>query len=195
MTEKAIAIQSQTTDLNVGSISLPGTGAKSKLAGSFPLKFDVTKLRAGPITRRDAANIEVERLPYRVLATDILIEGCGWLEVVAQVRTKDLYRQRQDDVEGQQLFQTLNLSEPGTTEDGSAPNEPNWPVIDVYSPEGKFIGARQPMNGWMLCRPKKTAPAGARPRKSMKGAKKTAKKVARAAAAAAASNVTTASDL
>jgi len=167
-TEKAIGIQDQTSSLNVENISIPGTGSTIQLAGSFALKYDVTKQRAGPITRRDAANIKVEHLPYRVLAIDILIEGCGWVEVVAQVRSKNLFGRGDASDEGRGI-------EPM---DGGS-GEPCWPIIDVYSPEGKFIGARRPLNAWMLCQPRKVLKS--RPRKSMKGAKKRAKTAARAA--------------
>lgn len=293
-TEKAIAIQEQTSDVNVENIAVPGTGEKIKLAGSFPLKWDVTKQRTGPITRKDAVHLDVERLPYRVLSADILIDGVGWVEVTAQVRTKQLLAPSADPIrtavaanrpqpegeregqeksnlpqsqperpeetlsalerlesltedsdkkptvkqtpsplpEAQESYQYQPQSEPekemtalerlealaedpskkkkmqkqtllppstrtppptpeepGTTEFDIAsewsrprdpwqnqeqePQEPNWPIIDVYSPEGKFIGYRRPLNGWMLNKPRVTAAQKRkRPRKSMKGAKK-----------------------
>jgi hypothetical protein len=192
-TEKAIAIQTQTSDLNVDSIAAPGTGESIKHAGSFELKWDVTKERAGPITARDAVALKVDRLPYRVLAADILIEGVGWVEVVAQVRTRDLFGMppRQDfPVEPEPVEPELEkelsalerLESLGQAPKKRAPlpplptrkeGEPNWPVVDVYSPEGRFIGYRRPMNGWLLNKPKVTAASKrSRPRKSMKGAKK-----------------------
>ncbi|KAI0137406.1 hypothetical protein BJ170DRAFT_60068 [Xylariales sp. AK1849] len=193
-TEKAIAIQEQTSDLNVESIAAPGTGEKTKLAGSFELKWDVTKARAGPITANDAVAIRVERLPYRVLAADILIEGVGWVEVVAQVRTKDLYGmprvldsavdaepvQPEHGKELSSLERLEALMEDPRRKKTSQPpaakrteGEPNWPVVDVYSPEGKFIGCRRPMNGWLNNKPRVTAASTkSRPRKSMKGVKK-----------------------
>ncbi|KAK7755645.1 hypothetical protein SLS62_002255 [Diatrype stigma] len=347
-TEKAIGIQEQTSDVNVENIAVPGTGEKIKLAGSFPLKWDVTKQRTGPITRKDSVHLDVERLPYRVLSADILIDGVGWVEVTAQVRTKQLLAPSADPIraavaaaaaanppqpegegegreerippqsqsepfeeslsafgkafekpettaddaneqeeqmmedtyasqpeeeesdqpqsqpeqpeeplaalerlgaltedpnkqptmkqtpsplaEAQETYQSQYRPEPddGMTalerlealaEDPSKkkkqqrtplsppmrtppptpeepesgfdfatewtrpqdpwqnleqePQEPNWPIIDVYSPEGKFIGYRRPLNGWMLNKPKVTAAQKRkRPRKSMKGAKK-----------------------
>lgn len=218
-TEKAIAVQEQTEEApNVENISVPGTGELIKKAGTFELCHDVTKLRAGPITRREAVGISVDRLPYRVVGIDILIEGCGWVEIVAQVRTRDLFRQtppvksRKVEEEPETdpgRLQSLDLlseaekKEPeaeaktgprkptqGTPErmesldllpddaaDAKATNEPeepagpNWPVVEVFSPNGKFIAARKPLNGWMLNKPKKTS-TKSRPRPSMKGAKK-----------------------
>ena len=259
-TEKAIAIQQQTSELKVDNIAAAGTGQKIKLAGSFQLKYDVTKQRAGPITRKDAVNISVDRLPYRVLAIDLLIEGCGWVEIVAQVRTRHLYNEdaRRDaeterelaerDARANQagpngVLQSLDLSDPAEAEsletaldakqeddsfdpfsalvdvDSKMPTpsrgsiqeapkaaptaparndnaiqpmpweepeepEPNWPVIDVFSPGGKFIGSRQPMNAWLMVQHKAAARKKAlksRPRKSMKGAKKREKAARREA--------------
>ncbi|KAH8677495.1 hypothetical protein BX600DRAFT_129808 [Xylariales sp. PMI_506] len=205
-TEKAIAIQEQKSTLNVDSISAPGTGEKIKHAGSFALKWDVTKERAGPITAKDSVGIKVDRLPYRVLAADILIEGVGWVEVVAQVRTKDLYlepRQKGDsrDHEPEQELSALDrlnaMADGPPKKEQPKPREPianaargdqplNWPMVDVFSPEGKYIGCRKPMNGWLMNKPKITAKTmKSRPRKSMKGAKKMEKMRTRTAAAAA----------
>lgn len=229
-TEKAIAIQTQTGDANVENIAVPETAGKIKLAGSFPLKYDVTKRRAGPITRKDAVGMKVENLPYRVLSIDILIEGCGWVEITAQVRTRELYkpmpkpaastdsgeeqgetletmglstssrpsRTKKFDFAGEEILQDLDLSEPGsrpkpvseekTRDRRRKEPEPqkqeeeqlNWPVVDVYSPEGRFIGSRRPMNAWLLNKVRKTPQTSKqRPRKSMVGAKKREKQAKR----------------
>ncbi|CAK7273107.1 Mitochondrial ribosome small subunit bioproteinsis protein [Sporothrix epigloea] len=194
MTEKAISIQEQTSELRVENIALEGTGEKIALAGSFRLEYDVTKIRAGPITRKDAANISVDRLPYRVVALDLLIEGCGWVEIVAQVRTRDLFnegrqraRTKAETLPKEQitspsgLLQSLDLSEPEEPEEKDieyggpdGKSEIQWPIVDVYSPMGKFIGSRRPLNGWMMAQPKasqKKKSMRARPKKSLKGLK------------------------
>ena len=166
-TGKAIEIQQQTSNINAGNISVPGTGEKIKLAGSFKLQWDVTKKRAGPITRKDAVGIKADRLPYRVLSLDILIEGCGWVEITAQVRAKDLFRPSPPTLPKsrpsskkairagrEEILQELDLSEPDV-EDGTSQHaafgepEPNWPVVDVFSPEGRFVGCRPPLNAWL----------------------------------------------
>lgn len=170
-TEKAIGIQTGTTEKNVLNISAPGTEEKIASAGKFYLKYDVTKARTGPITRKDAAGIKVERLPYRVLGTDILIEGVGWVELAAQVRKPRGYiaEEREDkdgwDFEG----------------NGKGEIDPSWPEIEVFSPEGKFVGQRRPMNAWLMVADKPGGHFKARPRKAMKGAKKTEKRRAREA--------------
>ncbi|KAF2997756.1 hypothetical protein E8E14_005887 [Neopestalotiopsis sp. 37M] len=213
-TDKAVAVQTQASDhVNIDSIAAPGTGDKIKHAGAFALKWDVTKERAGPITAKHSVNIKVDRLPYRVLAADILIEGVGWVEVVAQVRTRDLYVKRapaapseaaaaSDDntaaskpqseltalerldalAEGPSNNKKDKQPRGPRSHDDHGSDEPNWPVVDVYSPEGKFIGCRRPLNGWLLNKPKVTAASKRqRPRKSMKGAKKLEKQRRRAA--------------
>jgi hypothetical protein len=170
-TEKAIAIQKQEQETGVENISLPGTGEKIASAGRFQLKWDVTKKRSGPITAPAAAGLKVDRLAYRVFSTDILIEGCGWVELVCQVRKKQL-----------DPFDAMNRA--GEYNDNHP--EPNfmdsqWPEVEVFSPEGKFISSRRPMNAWLLGGPKKDGSrAKGRPRKSMKGAKKMAKASMRA---------------
>ncbi|KAI0874959.1 hypothetical protein GGS24DRAFT_457457 [Hypoxylon argillaceum] len=203
-TDKAIGIQNQTGEVKVENIALPGTGEKTKHAGSFQLKWDVTKQRTGPLTRKSAVNLDVERLPYRVLSADILIEGVGWVEIVAQVRTKDLFApspeaNREETIEeaeadtevheelsGMERLEALSFGTSKRRQPIPPPaiakelDEANWPIVDVYSPEGKFISCRRPMNGWLLNKPRLTAASHrSRPRKSMKGAKKLEKKLKR----------------
>jgi genetic interactor of prohibitins 3, mitochondrial len=225
-TDKAVALQAQEPGaVNIERVAAPGAAEATRHAGAFPLRWDVTRERAGPITRRDAVGMRVDRLPYRVLAADLLVEGVGWVEVAAQVRTRDLYAPRssngdsralaaseppapteqaeeaQDDDVEEGLSALERLEAVAEAEGGGgagrrtpAPKpkpttegpEPNWPIIDVYSPEGKFIGIRRPMNGWLLNKPRDKATAS-RPRKSMKGVKKAEKKRRREAAAASAS--------
>ncbi|KAI1426358.1 hypothetical protein F5Y12DRAFT_293569 [Xylaria sp. FL1777] len=199
-TEKAIGIQNQTGEVNVENIALPGTGDQTKLAGSYELKWDVTRNRTGPLTRKSAIGLDVGNLPYRVLSTDILIEGVGWVEIVAQVRTKDLFAPKtpmkvEEPVVNPELDNRLSDMErfeamaedtekqrlpiPPPTEQGKEA-EPNWPIVDVYTPEGKFVSYREPMNGWMLNKPRVTAESRrSRPKRSMKGAKKLEKKLRR----------------
>ncbi|KAI0443177.1 hypothetical protein F4803DRAFT_334664 [Xylaria telfairii] len=195
-TDKAIGIQNQTGEVNIENIALPGTGDKTELAGSFELTWDVTRQRTGK--RKYSSLRDMNHLHFEVLSADILIEGVGWVEIVAQVRKRDLYRSRtslekpetevETDVDNSSLSAMERLE--AVAEDKSKkrlpphpPTEqnpeatPNWPIVDVYSPEGKFISCRKPMNGWMLNKPRVTAASRmSRPRKSMKGAKKLEKK-------------------
>jgi len=55
-------------------------------AGVFTLLDDVTTKRNPMLL--DNSPEQVARLPYKVLATDILLEGIGWVELTAQVRNR-----------------------------------------------------------------------------------------------------------
>ncbi|KAH6676059.1 hypothetical protein F5X68DRAFT_157613 [Plectosphaerella plurivora] len=210
-TGKAESFLAQTRPIEgLTNIATPEAAQKMAHAGAFKLRHDVTRARAAPITRSDAIGIKVDKLPYRVLSTDILIEGVGWVEITAQIRLKDLERPQQHT----ELPPPRNqVTEPAKPKDPFAameslladgrggkkqsaaparevrrpepenPKEPelNWPIVDVYSPLGKFIGQRAPMNGWLLNKPLNKNTKG-RPRKSMKGVKKNTKKLAREAA-------------
>ncbi|KAI0181939.1 hypothetical protein GGR52DRAFT_526850 [Hypoxylon sp. FL1284] len=197
-TEKAIGIQDQTSEVNIENIAVAKASEKTKLAGSFEIRWDVTKQRTGPLTRKEAVGLKVEQLPYRVLSADILIEGVGWVEITVQMRNKDLFGKKptsdeqiaEEPQEQRELTALERLEALGedpkkrarprptpAQEPVSEKPELNWPVVDVYSPEGKFISCRRPMNGWILNKPRVTAASRkSRPRKSMKGAKKLEKK-------------------
>lgn len=170
-TEKAIAIQMQERETGVENISLPGTGEKIASAGRFQLKWDVTKQRSGPMTAPAAAGLKVDKLPYRVLSTDILIEGCGWVELVCQVRQKQL--EPSNAMGGRVQNSSGSI--------GSTSAHSQWPEVEVFSPEGKFIASRRPMNAWLYGGPKDSGSrVKGRPRKSMKGVKKMMKASTRA---------------
>ncbi|KAI9666968.1 MAG: hypothetical protein M1831_001473 [Alyxoria varia] len=104
-------------------------------AGTFQLKWDVTKQRAGPLTSKSVANFKPEQLPFKVLSADILIESLGWVELVVQVRRKD-YEPNQEIQD--------------------APDK--YPAVEVSSPNGKYIGVRSPMGAWILNKKKAKKP-------------------------------------
>ncbi|KAK1986679.1 hypothetical protein LZ30DRAFT_581513 [Colletotrichum cereale] len=201
-TEKAVEFQEQTRESHrVPNIAVPDIADKIKLAGRFQLRHDVTKERAGPLTRKEVGGMKVEDLPWRVLATDILIEGCGWVEIVAQVRTKNLFAGCAPFIQDQPVvgtqaepvdpFAKMEKASEGQSlpkvekkKPDTKPDEPHWPVVEVWSPEGRFVDSRLPMNAWLINKsPKKNIKS--RPRKSMKGAKKAARGTKNAAEAAA----------
>ncbi|KAI9766308.1 MAG: hypothetical protein M1839_004923 [Geoglossum umbratile] len=165
-TEKAIGIQTQQRESGVPSIAIPGAGERIASAGKFRLKWDVTKRRAGPITSPTAVGLKVEKLPYRVFSTDILIEGCGWVEVAAQARKKQL----EQDIA---LDPDNSISDGDSCTEGIARERQDiYPEVEVFSPEGEGIGARMPMNAWMMGIGGMASSRRGRPRQSMKGAKK-----------------------
>lgn len=146
-------------------IATAEAGARMTSAGRFKLKWDVTKLRAGPLTRASAVGLKASTLPFQVFSADILLEGIGWVELVAQVRRRarmliQTTRERTGDPIGANKEQDLEIG---------------LPEIEVFSPDGKFVGVRQPMNAWMLGgygSRTKTGQKG-RPRKSMAGTMRT----------------------
>ena len=181
-TEKAIGTQTQTRESGVENIALPGVGEKIASAGTFPLKWDVTKQRTGPITASDAGKIKVEQLPFKVLSTDILIEGCGWVELVAQVRKRynepSRINEEWDSPSESQKESNLPSWDEAVEKDEEK-IDPSWPIVEVFTPEGKFIAQRRPMNAWLHVASKPSVATKGRPRKSMKGMKKKMKVAAR----------------
>lgn len=175
---------------------------------TFELRHDVTAKRAGPLTRKNAVGLKVENLPFRVVAADILIEGVGFVEVVAQMRAKDYYLLQEQDSEShaasalapprpapipsdpfarmQALRRTSsstgNVVEEPVAEVQRDENGPRWPTIDVYAPQGKYyIDSRRPINGWVNNKPLvRPEHRRSRPRRSMKGQKKMEKQKKRA---------------
>ena len=113
--EKANMVGRGERERPVSFVTEENVFAGLKSAGRFGLEWDVTKGRAGPLTARSAVGLKVERLPFKVLSTDILIDGLGWVELVAQVRRLSFPSEGQDD----------------------------FPKVDVFSPEGRFIGTRK----------------------------------------------------
>ncbi|KAK5997054.1 Found in mitochondrial proteome 38-like protein [Cladobotryum mycophilum] len=199
MTEKAIGFQNQTREsVGLENITLPGVGDKMGHAGTFKLRHDVTKKRAGPLTRKNAVGLQVDRLPFRVLSVDILIEGVGYVEVVAQVRARDVEpppktqriprsfepSKREPTASQDPFLQKFGLRRDtvneSIAEEVEVEAEPNWPAVDVYTPEGRFVDSRQPINGWLNNKPRVLPEhKKSRPRRSMKGQKKMGKQLRR----------------
>lgn len=199
-TQKAEALGKGERDLDIPSIVYDDKKGSVKKAAAFRLETDVTKKHAGPLVRKDAAGLKTSKLPFVVWATDILVEGCGWIEIVAQVRKPKLrlaepeVRQAEGEfaVEGSSGKSHLplrftNIPERKRQLTGGREKEPRNPLelseaelattmpeIEVFSPEGKFIGQRPSLSCWLLheVTEDKAAKKVGRPRRSMKGAKK-----------------------
>jgi len=138
-TDKAIAITTgihpETNEPYAGTVpSVLTTSAKQIMAsaGTFKLQWDVTRRRAGPVTGRTDGRQKPENLPFTVYSADLLIEGVGWVELVAQVRSKPKYAQFD-----------------GSSSDAFG-SRSSVPEVEVFSPKGKFVGIRQPLNAWLL---------------------------------------------
>ena len=152
-TAKAIAIQTgygedgEPYSGTVPTIATDEAKQDIKSAGTFKLQWDVTKTRAGPLTSKVAGKMKAENLPFIVYAADLLIEGVGWVELVCQVRNK-----RKSFIPD-----AFDLAE------GKA----EFPEVEVFTPTGKFVGVRRPLNAWMVGGPKKTPKHRARGRPRM----------------------------
>jgi hypothetical protein len=221
-TDKAIDLQHQTSDRHVPSILLPNVGDKMKSAGRFPLKWDVTKHIAGPLTNSMAGKMKPENLPFRVWSTDILVEGVGWVEVSCQTRKprgwrpvglvkKDPNHARNEKVRRMEEERRRKAARYGgvVDEEGEVErevdegdafdragfggrgredrvfeetfarkegmgDEEEYPEVEVFSPLGKYIGARRPMCGSVLGGPKPISnrERKVRPRRSMVSVKR-----------------------
>ena len=158
-TDHIIALQARLPKSKAQSEAASGMNGCIDLAGKIELKWDVTKERAGPLIRKDAAGLNANRLPFVVFSVDLLIEGSGWIELVAQVRKRNMG----DSEPRQQADEGLDI-----------------PWVEVHSPEGRHIGVRRPMNAWLLHKDElRTSRQRLRPRRSMKGFKKQSKDMKR----------------
>lgn len=59
-----------------------------KSAGTFKLTDDITKRRSGPLVEGMGED-KFKNVSFRIYATDIVVEGFGWLEISAQVGKDD----------------------------------------------------------------------------------------------------------
>ncbi|CAG8345638.1 unnamed protein product [Penicillium nalgiovense] len=135
-TQKAIETQAEEVPYRGTVIMKEGTGSTMASAGIFDLKWDTTTSNL-PTSLAKAVKdrgIPVPSLPYRVMSADILVEGCGWIELSIQIRSKR-------DAEG----------------------EPSYPQVEVFTPNGKHIGSRRPIECWNFIAEKKKIDKRKRP--------------------------------
>ncbi|KAF1988991.1 hypothetical protein K402DRAFT_391158 [Aulographum hederae CBS 113979] len=176
-TEKAISVQTGKRQSGIQSIVEPASMAKMASASKIQLKWDVTKKHLGSTMKTHSGReIKVEELPFTIYSADILIEGCGWVELVAQVRKKKkeivVVGAETDQRPGHVIFD--NLPDEESSFDKSEEETGNIiPEVEVFSPEGKFVSSRRPMSAWLFNRPKPVSAnkRNARPRRSMKSVK------------------------
>lgn len=136
-TQKAIDTQAEEIPYRGTVIMKEGTSSTIASAGVFDLKWDTTTSNL-PTSLAKAVKdrgIPVPSLPYRVMSADILIEGCGWIELSIQIRSK-----RDTD------------------------DEPSYPQVEVFTPNGKHIGSRRPIECWNFIAEKKKIDKRKRPR-------------------------------
>ncbi|KAL2865538.1 telomere stability and silencing-domain-containing protein [Aspergillus lucknowensis] len=133
-TEKAVEMQAQERKYPKTNIIKDGTGKLISSAGTFDLKWDVTESNLpGSIAKalNDKRIRRAPRLPYRVMSADILLEGCGWIELTAQIRTMSIHYGDQ--------------------------SANSFPQVEVFTPEGNYIASRRPMESWQFIAAKRKA--------------------------------------
>ncbi|KAB8220702.1 hypothetical protein BDV33DRAFT_88992 [Aspergillus novoparasiticus] len=149
-TEKAVEMQAEQRPYPGENIMIEGIGSQITSAGIFDLKWDVTQSHL-PTTIAKAVEdkgIKPPPLPYKVMSADILIEGCGWVELTAQIRAKST--------------------------DGESAR--SLPQVEIFTPNGRHVGVRRPIECWKYVAEKQAVEKrkkGARGRQSI-GQKKRA---------------------
>lgn len=183
-TEKAAAQQLQQRQSGIESVLAEDAGAHMASAGVLDLSSDVTKMRSGPLLR---SGVSLSKLPYRVYATDVLVEGMGWVELVCQTRRFPAAQPAStivapvDEVSitAPPNADSLPISEPEFAPFSKVPpperreNE-QFPRVEVFSPNGKHISSRPSLSAWVRWtegRKKGSGSVSKRPRKPSRGAK------------------------
>ena len=177
-TEKAAALQSQRPESGIKSILVEDAGKLVASAGTLELTTDVTKARAGPLLR---SGVPASKLPFRVYATDVLIEGTGWVELVCQVRRQPVHQpapiivahaetSNQDPPLAATPSKTPSFA-PFAQQPSVAPEKTfQFPKVEVFSPKGKHVSQRPCLEAWDRWtdgRKEKDASKLKRPRRSM----------------------------
>jgi hypothetical protein len=148
--DKAIGIQTgilpegEVYTGTVESIATDDAKKTIRQAGTFKIDWDVTKRRTGSLTDRAAGKQSAANLPFIVYSADILVEGVGWIELTCQVRSR------------QKSFITETVRD-AFGEDTIRKEAPTIPEVEIWTPEGKFVSVRRPMNAWVFGGPKKVA--------------------------------------
>ncbi|KAB8229728.1 uncharacterized protein BDW43DRAFT_287362 [Aspergillus alliaceus] len=121
-TEKAVEMQAEQRPYPGESIVKEGISNAIASAGVFDLQWDVTRshLPTSIAKAVEDKKMKLPSLPYKVMAADILIEGCGWVELTAQIRAKSL--------EGE--------------------SSRSLPQVEIFTPNGQHVGVRRPLEAW-----------------------------------------------
>ena len=133
-TDKAIEMQAENRPYPEKNIAKEGFSEVIQSAGTFDLKWDVTRSHLPTHIAKAVADNKAKPppLPYKVMSADILIEGCGWVELTMQIRAKS------------------------TSDDGDE-SPRSFPQVEVFSPNGQHIGSRMPIECWEFVAHKKTS--------------------------------------
>ncbi|KAL1964026.1 hypothetical protein VTN77DRAFT_7572 [Rasamsonia byssochlamydoides] len=177
-TQKAIEIQSLLRPYSTGAcrgttIVKDGVFGSDTIssAGIFELDTDVTHNHLPTLMKKrlEDQGIKPPPLPYKVFSRDLLIEGCGWIELTAQVRAKKLEssgsgsrsENGSDSNSGSGSGSDNESNSSGdsnsasTSSKSSSESKPPLPRVEVFSPHGQHIGSRPPMETWNFIHEKK----------------------------------------
>lgn len=180
-TAKASAQQSQERQSGIETVLEENVGAHMASAGTFQLATDVTKARSGALLR---AGVNMQKLAFRVYATDVLLEGVGWVELVCQVRkrqqrraqlTSDLMSHEQEPPNNAELPSAEQIAVSGPEfkpfanqpplEDSTDVADFEFPKIEIFSPNGKHVSQRPCLSAWTRWNGDRRAKNGAQLRK------------------------------
>ncbi|PYI11561.1 hypothetical protein BO78DRAFT_332617 [Aspergillus sclerotiicarbonarius CBS 121057] len=133
-TDKAIEMQAEERPYPGTNIAQEGYGKAIASAGVFDLKWDVTQSHLPRAIAKAVADkkMKMPSVPYKVMSTDILIEGCGWLELTVQTRAK--------------AMQESESESPGS-----------FPQVEIFTPHGRHVGSRAPIECWKFIAAKKVS--------------------------------------
>lgn len=114
-TEKAIKMQTQEAPYPNTQIMKEGVGRTVTSAGIFDMKWDRTLANLPTHLKRavEERDVPIHDLPYRTFGADLLVEGCGWVELHMDVRNKHIK------------------------------DENYAPQVEVFTPNGRHVGWRQ----------------------------------------------------
>ncbi|KAI9711874.1 MAG: hypothetical protein M1828_001785 [Chrysothrix sp. TS-e1954] len=126
-TVKALEVEHDARSSPMPFVVTDEARSQMALAGKYTMTSDVTRRAAGPLLSAANSNLKVENLPFQTFSIDILIESLGWVELVCEVRRPR--RDGTDSIDGQWTW---------------------YPEVEVFSPQGKFIGRREPLGAMYL---------------------------------------------
>lgn len=158
-TEKAILQQLQQRESGIASILAADAGTHMQSAGHIELSTNITKSRAGALLR---SGVDPSKLPFSVYATDVLVEGLGWIELVCQVRKRSTAQPHirvvaqddsvSDNKAASSLDEAAQVDSNGFAPFGShverEESKLSLPSVEVFSPNGRHVSSRPCLEVW-----------------------------------------------
>ena len=157
-TTKALEIESGSRKSGIDTILDPSVNPDIRSAGIFTLDKDVTKSHAAKLLqngpRQERSWRKVEDLPFRVFATDVVIEGIGWVELTAQVRASkhDRIGQRvgEDGHHATEMDQPIDTGKNPFAREEKVDQKIDLPKVQIFTPGGKGVLQRETAGIWNI---------------------------------------------